>query len=166
MWQDRCTFLSLVMILGIPSFSPYHKPRSWRQEWVQGIEKKHQLRHQETQVLVHCLLLFFFCSPGAWTQDLYLELLHPLYFCEGVFKIESCRTVCLGWPRTTIFLISASWVARITGVSHECWLLATSYCRIWGKSLNPSGLHFLFFFWVWSRQVIFFFLFLSEILLY
>jgi hypothetical protein len=28
------------------------------------------------------------------------------------------RTVCPGWPRTTILLISAFWVARITGVSH------------------------------------------------
>jgi hypothetical protein len=27
-------------------------------------------------------------------------------------------TICLGWLRTMILLISASWVARITGVSH------------------------------------------------
>jgi hypothetical protein len=27
-------------------------------------------------------------------------------------------TICLGWLWTMIFLISASWVARITGVSH------------------------------------------------
>jgi hypothetical protein len=28
-------------------------------------------------------------------------------------------TICLGWLWTMIFLISASWVARITGVSHQ-----------------------------------------------
>jgi hypothetical protein len=30
------------------------------------------------------------------------------------------RTVCLGWLQTTILLISASWVARITGMSLWC----------------------------------------------
>jgi hypothetical protein len=28
------------------------------------------------------------------------------------------RTICLGWPQTSIHLISASWVATIPGVSH------------------------------------------------
>jgi hypothetical protein len=32
------------------------------------------------------------------------------------------RTICLGWHRTAILLISASWVDRVTGVSH--WSLA------------------------------------------
>jgi hypothetical protein len=31
------------------------------------------------------------------------------------------RTTCLGWSQTSIFLISASQVAEITGVSHK-WL--------------------------------------------
>jgi hypothetical protein len=29
------------------------------------------------------------------------------------------RTICLDWLQTVILLISASWVARITGVSHR-----------------------------------------------
>jgi hypothetical protein len=29
------------------------------------------------------------------------------------------RTICLGWPRTVIFLVLASQVAGITGVSHR-----------------------------------------------
>jgi hypothetical protein len=29
------------------------------------------------------------------------------------------QTICLGWPRTEIFWISASQVARITGMSHH-----------------------------------------------
>jgi hypothetical protein len=41
------------------------------------------------------------------------------------FKIESRELFCLGWFWTTVLLISASWVARITGVS--CWCLAKLY---------------------------------------
>jgi hypothetical protein len=79
--------------------------------------------------LIACLLFYFlsffrsfflsfFCGTGAWTQGLHLELLHQPYFCEGVFKIVSHETICLGWFLTTILLISATWVAMITGVSH------------------------------------------------
>jgi hypothetical protein len=64
------------------------------------------------------LFFFFFCSTGVWTQDLHLEPLHQPYFCEGFFEIGSHRTICQGWLWTAIFLISASWVAKITGVSH------------------------------------------------
>jgi hypothetical protein len=28
------------------------------------------------------------------------------------------QTICLGWLQTEVLLISVSWVARITGVSH------------------------------------------------
>jgi hypothetical protein len=28
-------------------------------------------------------------------------------------------TICLGWLWTVILLISASWVARITGINHQ-----------------------------------------------
>jgi hypothetical protein len=34
-------------------------------------------------------------------------------------EIGSCRTICPGWLGTPILLISASWVARIIGVSHR-----------------------------------------------
>jgi hypothetical protein len=39
----------------------------------------------------------------------------------GLFFLEIVpQTICPGWLRTVILLISASWVARITGVSHWC----------------------------------------------
>jgi hypothetical protein len=38
-------------------------------------------------------------------------------FVKG-FQDRVSRTVCPGWFQTTILLISASWVARITGMSH------------------------------------------------
>jgi hypothetical protein len=50
-----------------------------------------------------------------WIKDLFLrdcglhlEPLHQPYFCEGIFKIGSCGTICLGCLRTEILLISAS----------------------------------------------------------
>jgi hypothetical protein len=36
-----------------------------------------------------------------------------------IFKIGFLELSAWGWLRTTIFLISASWAARITGVSHQ-----------------------------------------------
>jgi hypothetical protein len=70
-----------------------------------------------------CFTFLSFTSPpsptctGAQTQGLHRE---PLYnpFVLGIFKIESHGTVCPGWLRTGMLLISASWVARITGMSH------------------------------------------------
>jgi hypothetical protein len=55
----------------------------------------------------------------------------PALFCDGFFWDRVLWTVCLGWLWTTILLISASWVARITGVSHGCPALILSvfaYC--------------------------------------
>jgi hypothetical protein len=45
----------------------------------------------------------------------------PIFFVKG-FLIGSHGTICLGWLQTAILLISLSWIARITGVSH--WRLA------------------------------------------
>jgi hypothetical protein len=42
------------------------------------------------------------------------------FFCDAFFQDKVSRTVCPGWLRTFILLISASQVARITGVSHWC----------------------------------------------
>jgi hypothetical protein len=57
-------------------------------------------------------------APGAWTQGLHLEPLHQPFFVEGFFRDRVSWIVCPGWLWTVILLISASWVARITGVSH------------------------------------------------
>jgi hypothetical protein len=62
-------------------------------------------------------ILLFFCSPGAWTQGLHLELLHQPYFCEKFFKIGSLELFAQDWLWTEILLISAFWVARITGMT-------------------------------------------------
>jgi hypothetical protein len=73
--------------------------------------------------------LFFFCGTGVWTQGLHLEPLHQpflwfvlfcLFFQDRVFW-----TICPGWLPAAILLISASSVARITGMSYqqEFWYL-------------------------------------------
>jgi hypothetical protein len=77
-------------------------------------------------------------GPSPWTTA-------PALFCEAFFKIESRETIFLGWLQTTILLISASWVARITGVGHQ----RSAVCLFWDKILlwSPgwSGLELTIF---------------------
>jgi hypothetical protein len=42
------------------------------------------------------------------------------FFVTGVFEIGSLELFPWVWIQTTILLIAASWVVRITGVSHRC----------------------------------------------
>jgi hypothetical protein len=39
--------------------------------------------------------------------------------CDGFFGDRVFQTICPGWLRTSVLWISASWIARITGVSHQ-----------------------------------------------
>jgi hypothetical protein len=55
------------------------------------------------------------CKAGALLLKPHLQSILLWLFGDG-----GSRTIFLGWPGTTIFLISASQVARITGVSHQC----------------------------------------------
>jgi hypothetical protein len=50
-------------------------------------------------------------------------------FCSGYFGDEVLWTICSNWLRVMILLISASKVARITGVSHQC--PANFYLLVW-----------------------------------
>jgi hypothetical protein len=68
-----------------------------------------------------CLQYFFSCDTGVWTQSLHLELLRQPFFVKG-FWDRTSGTICLGWLWTSILLISASWVAGITGVTTGAWL--------------------------------------------
>jgi hypothetical protein len=63
--------------------------------------------------LISELFLFF-----LGTQGLHIEPLHLLFFVMGFFQDMVSWTICLGWVQTVILLISASLVARITGMSH------------------------------------------------
>jgi hypothetical protein len=73
-----------------------------------------------------CVTFFFFVGLGFEFRALHLQnrcLSHTSSpFCPGYFGDGVLQTLCLGWP-CTIFPISASQVARITGVSywHPAW---------------------------------------------
>jgi hypothetical protein len=64
----------------------------------------------------------------------YILIHSPSPFCNGYIWDRVSQTICPGWLWTTIFLISAYWVARITGVSHSCPTWANScrgYLAVW-----------------------------------
>jgi hypothetical protein len=69
----------------------------------------------------HTYIISSFCGTGVGTQGLHLVPLHqPAPFWVKYFRERVLPFVCLGWLRTGILQISASWVDRITGVSHLC----------------------------------------------
>jgi hypothetical protein len=74
---------------------------------------------------------FFFFDTGVWTQGLNFEPLHWSFLVVGFFRDKVWWTVWPGWLQTAILLITASWVARITGVSH--WCLAVLNIFIYSK---------------------------------
>jgi hypothetical protein len=51
-------------------------------------------------------------------------------FCSGYFGDGVLWTICPRWPRTLILPISASWVARITGVSFLHQALRSNLCLL------------------------------------
>jgi hypothetical protein len=62
--------------------------------------------------------------------------------CDGYFRDRVSRTICPGWLQTAILLISASWIARITGMSHWCppeffhtLNTLSRLCAVWVTSL-------------------------------
>jgi hypothetical protein len=63
---------------------------------------------------------FFFCRLRVWSQGLYLKPLQQPFLVMSFFQEKVLRTISLGWPlKPRSSLISASWVARIIGVSHQ-----------------------------------------------
>jgi hypothetical protein len=65
-----------------------------------------------------CWGLFFFFSVLGLELRVYALATPPALFCEGFFWDRILQTVCPVWLQTSILLISASWAARFTGVSH------------------------------------------------
>jgi hypothetical protein len=66
-------------------------------------------------------------GSGVWTQGFIVtkQVLYHLShitspFCSGYFGDGILRTTSLSWLQTVILPISASQVARITVVSHQC----------------------------------------------
>jgi hypothetical protein len=72
---------------------------------------------------VFCLFvfsfLFFFLALRLERRAYTLRHSTSPIFVMGIFEIGSHELFAQGWLWTAILLISASWVARITGVSHR-----------------------------------------------
>jgi hypothetical protein len=69
------------------------------------------------------------------------------------FKIGSCELFAQGWLQITILLIFATWVARITGVSHQCLaaVLGFQLRTLWVSTLSfKSQPHSFFAFFVFQ----------------
>jgi hypothetical protein len=71
---------------------------------------------------IMCLSFFvcLFCSTGAWTQGLHFEPFCQPFVAKGFFQDRVSQNYLSWLPSNCILLISASWVARITGMSHWC----------------------------------------------
>jgi hypothetical protein len=64
------------------------------------------------------LILFIYSfGTGVWTRGLHLEPVHQPYFCDGFFEK---KLFAQGWLRTSILLISASWV-----LGSQAWAICT-----------------------------------------
>jgi hypothetical protein len=70
------------------------------------------------------------CKTGILPLEPHLQsILLLLFFWR--WGGEVLQTICLGWLQNSILPVSASQVARITGVSHRCPALAKySYSHI------------------------------------
>jgi hypothetical protein len=69
-------------------------------------------------------------------------------FLWRVFWDRVSKTICPGWLHTTILLISASWVARITDMSHRCQAPMSIFVFL--QFLQPIFTNFFFNFWCWE----------------
>jgi hypothetical protein len=75
------------------------------------------------------------------------EPLHQRYFCEGFFEIGSLELFAQAGFKPRSFPISAYWVARITGLSHQhlaCvgyfWVrVLLSFCQGARAGLKPRS---------------------------
>jgi hypothetical protein len=104
---------------------------------------------------LHCypsvLFFFFFFFFFLWCWSLNSgptpQATPPaLFLCDGFFQDRVTGTIHLGWLWTSILLISASWVAGITGMSHQlssflvCFLTYSSEINF--LPLTVENMHF------------------------
>jgi hypothetical protein len=79
-----------------------------------------------------CLFCFVFSGTGVWTQDSSLQSRSStfkahLHFALVILEMGVLQTIFPDWPWTVIFLISASKVAGIKGVSQWCLAKCNSF---------------------------------------
>jgi hypothetical protein len=87
--------------------------------------------------LRNILFFFFLFGENLWVSALQSRpsiawAKPPVHFALVNLEMGVSRTVCLDLPQSAVLLISASQVAWITGVSHQC--LARTYYSYWLKN--------------------------------
>jgi hypothetical protein len=90
-------------------------------------------------------LFFFFCGMEFELTALHLLGRHSTtwvtltaLFCVGCVQDRVLWTICLGWLWTVTLLISTSWVARFTGVSHWCPVVFFFFFKLRALSSCPQ----------------------------
>jgi hypothetical protein len=73
---------------------------------------------------VYVFFFFFFSGTGSWTHGLQLEPLHHPFFVKGFFQDRFLPRLGSNCDHP----ISASWVAKITGISHLHLAKISIYC--------------------------------------
>jgi hypothetical protein len=108
-------------------FSPDFNFLSWNirvwYRWFQhplAVYNLHPNSNFAQSYLQLCFLFIYFLQFWGLNSGPTPQATPPIFFYEGFFRDRVSRTVCLGWLLTVILLVSASWVARIIGVSHWC----------------------------------------------
>jgi hypothetical protein len=66
------------------------------------------------------LILGFELQASCLDRTIPLEPFLPAFLSVGCFPNGIWWTICLGWHQTVTLMMSASWVPRITGMSHQC----------------------------------------------
>jgi hypothetical protein len=89
---------------------------------------------KSVNIFFYFLLPFFFWSMDVWTRGIHFEPIYQPFIM--IFLKWGLLNYLPYWLWTTILLFSASWVARITDVSH--WCLAWRYFSSSWKTLWAS----------------------------
>jgi hypothetical protein len=135
-WHSPAGFLGVSVLevcRRISKHSSWIKRQEWRaysatfKEHILGFHDAKALKSQGGRHITilkpwpfFFFFLFFFCGTGVWIQRLHLEAFHQPFFLNGFFQDRVLWTSYPGWFQTMILLISASWVARTTGMNHQC----------------------------------------------
>jgi hypothetical protein len=110
-WRTYFNIFSSANLLMINSFSFYMS------------EKKKHVLLSFSLVIDFRLVGFFGFLVFWWYWGLNSGLTPwatpPALFCVVFFQDRVSQTICTSWLQTEIYLISASWVAGITGMSHR-----------------------------------------------
>jgi hypothetical protein len=85
----------------------------------------------------HLQILFIYLWYWGLNSGPMIWATPPALFCDGFFQDRVSQTICPEGLQTTatVLLMFASWIARITGTSHQC--LAHWFCFVlFFKSVN------------------------------